>query len=219
MKKALHLRGMLAPGDKNYNPHRAVDDILAEEGMQTGDEPEGGDGAMYAGDTGDHGEEEKEDMHNHFVDAVKQHIEVEKKSITSKLKGFKAGAAEVMKHGLRGVSENQENESKVEFDKGESRYYPYMTMPIPEDYDFSKYEPLGGGRFAEYKDGDSPYTITDKLREQSDELARSRRVHVLNGMKHIWRNYKERAFGSDELKPISGGTSQNWGGMYHSNGN
>ena len=51
------------------------------------------------------------------------------------------------------------------------------------------------------------------LKEQSDELARSRRFHVLNGMKHIWKNYKEKAFGADELHPVSGTTSQNWGGM------
>ena len=97
--------------------------------------------------------------------------------------------------------------------RADPKYYPYMTLPISADYDFSKYEPLGGGRFAEYKDGDSPYAITDKLKEQSDELARSRRVHVLNAMKHVWKNYKEKAFGSDELHPISGSTTQNWGGM------
>jgi IS1 family transposase len=214
---------MLAPGDKNYNPHRAVDDILAEEGM-TGEE---GDGAMYAGDTGDHhehhredelGEEkkveldEKEDMHNHFAEAVRKHIEEEKKSLGEELHNLKVGAAEVVKHGLRGANEVIEAEVKKDFDK-EPSYYPYMTMPVSENYDFTKYEPLGGGRFAEYKDGDSPYTITDTLKEQSDELARSRRTHVLNGMKHIWKNYKEKAFGSDELHPISGTTSQNWGGM------
>lgn len=214
---------MLAPGDKNYNPHRAVDDILAEEGLG-GDTGDGGDGAMYAGDTGDHKQHEeeemeksvelieKEDMHNHFAEAVKQHIESEKKSLGEKLHDLKVGASEVMKHGLRGAGETKEK-TKVEYDKGESSYYPYMTMPVSEDYDFTKYEPLGGGRFAEYKDGDSPYTITDKLREQSDELARSRRFHVLNGMKHIWKNYKEKAFGADELHPVSGTTSQNWGGM------
>lgn len=223
VKKALHLRGMLAPGDKNYNPHHAVDDILAEEGFE-GDAEEGGDGAMYAGDTGDHQQREeeevqekvelseKEDMHNHFAEAVKQHLETEKKSLGEKLHDLKVGASEIVKHGLRG-GDNKEKEVKTEFDKEESTHYPYMTVPVSEDYDFTKYEPLGGGRFAEYKDGDSPYAITDKLREQSDELARSRRVHVLNGMKHIWKNYKEKAFGADELHPVSGTTSQNWGGM------
>eukprot|EP00804_Cyclotella_cryptica_P017587 CCRYP_006741-RB/>CCRYP_006741-RB protein AED:0.04 eAED:0.04 QI:773/0.8/0.83/1/0.8/0.83/6/101/777 len=233
VKEALHLKGMQAPGDANYNPHHAVDDVAQlevplNEAVEVGE----GDGAMYAGDIGDHvlHEEEKkeipkmeliekEDMHNHFAEAVKNEaVESEKKkSLREKLHDLKAEAAEVVKHGLRGAIGNIQNkvttDSKVDFVKGESSYYPYMTLPVPENYDFKKYEPLGGGRFAEYKDGDSPYAITDKLKEQSDELARSRRVHVLNAMKHVWKNYKEKAFGSDELHPISGRVTQNWGGM------
>ncbi|KAL7485158.1 hypothetical protein ACHAW6_010766 [Cyclotella cf. meneghiniana] len=232
VKEALHLRGMQAPGDVNYNPHHAVDDVGQleapfNEAVEVGE----GDGAMYAGDIGDHvhhnekeKEEtklelsEKEDMHNHFAEAVKNEAVVseQKKSLREKFHDLKAEAAEVVKHGLRGAIGNIQNEvtdGKVDFIKGELSYYPYMTLPVSEDYDFTKYEPLGGGRFAEYKDGDSPYDITDKLKEQSDELARSRRVHVLNAMKHVWKNYKEKAFGSDELHPISGRVTQNWGGM------
>jgi mannosyl-oligosaccharide alpha-1,2-mannosidase len=32
-------------------------------------------------------------------------------------------------------------------------------------------------------------------------------------MRHVWKNYKERAFGNDEIKPMSGGTTNKWGGM------
>ncbi|KAL7530357.1 hypothetical protein ACHAXR_009943 [Thalassiosira sp. AJA248-18] len=88
-----------------------------------------------------------------------------------------------------------------------------MTSPISEDYDFSRYEPLGGSRFTEYKTGGSPYDITSKLIEQSDELARSRRHHVLGAMKHVWKSYKQYAFGKDELHPISKKATSNWGGM------
>ena len=94
------------------------------------------------------------------------------------MKDIKASAPGVMKHGLCGASENQENESNLEFDKGESRYNTTRTLPC--------HESLGGGTFAEYK------------------------RRALNGMKHMWMNYKERSFGSDELKPISRGMSQNW---------
>ena len=236
VKKALHLRGMLAPGDVNYNPHRAVDDILAEEGIGGGGGGDESNGEMYAGDVGDHGENEliklesdgsnnEEEMKN-FDNMIKNHFdekkrksigerfEEEKKKMSEKIHDIKESAVEAM-HGLRGGAKtSEENYPKsIEVEKAQSGYYPYMTLPVSENYDFSNYEPLGGGRFIEYKDGDSPYKITDKLREQSDELARSRRVHVLNGMKHIWKNYKEKAFGSDELRPISGSTNQNWGGM------
>ena len=90
---------------------------------------------------------------------------------------------------------------------------PYAAEPVPLDYNFSAFEPLGGGRFAEYKDGDSPLVITESLLSQSDNVARSRRVHVLNAMKHVWNNYKEHAFGKDELHPVSGKGTDNWGGM------
>jgi hypothetical protein len=96
---------------------------------------------------------------------------------------------------------------------GDLQYYPYMTAAVPTNYDFQRYEPLGGNRFVEYKNGNSPYQITDKLIAQSDELARSRRYHVVAAMKHIWKNYKELAFGKDELHPISGSATSNWGGM------
>ena len=96
---------------------------------------------------------------------------------------------------------------------GSKGYYPYMTQPISPTYDFSQYEPLGGHRFVEYTKGDTPHEITPNLRQQSDELARSRRVHVLNAMKHVWKNYREYAFGRDEFHPISKKATSNWGGM------
>ena len=88
-----------------------------------------------------------------------------------------------------------------------------MTLPISTTYNFQQYEPLGGNRFVEYKNGDSPYQITKTLISQSDELARSRRYHVKEAMKHIWTNYKAYAFGMDELHPISKRGTSNWGGM------
>jgi hypothetical protein len=45
--------------------------------------------------------------------------------------------------------------------------------------------------------------ITDEIKLESDKLARIRREHVREGMEHAWNGYKEYAWGSDELKPIS----------------
>lgn len=258
-KLAAHLRGALAPGDKNYNPHHSIDDVVDELGV--GD---GGDGAMYAGaggggddDAGEsplhvtiksddgeggdvdvtHGEGE-DSMHNHFVDAMKnelEHVKKGKKKIVDSmhnefdhlkdnLDNFKVKARDVAKKGvskLRGkgggggqTSYNSDNNEFASSAKNENKeYYPYMTTLVPANYDFSRYEPLGGNRFLEYKDGLSPYAITDNLKEQSDELARSRRVHVLGAMKHCWSNYQKYAFGKDELHPISKRSTSNWGGM------
>eukprot|EP00978_Attheya_sp_CCMP212_P024916 scaffold79109_cov47-Attheya_sp.AAC.1 len=91
--------------------------------------------------------------------------------------------------------------------------FPYFGTPVSETHDFSTYKPLGADRFAEWKDGSTPYAITDEIRKQSDDLARTRRVHVKNAMKHAWKGYKDHAFGQDEVLPISGKGHNNWGGM------
>ena len=36
---------------------------------------------------------------------------------------------------------------------------------------------------------------------------------VKAAMQHCWRNYKLKAWGADEIKPVSGSRSENWGGM------
>lgn len=90
---------------------------------------------------------------------------------------------------------------------------PVVADSVPVDYNFSTFEPLGGGRFTEYKDGESPFVVTEAMKSESDKVALSRRLHVVNAMKHIWGNYKERAFGKDELLPISGKGIDNWGSL------
>mmetsp|Transcript_24169 Transcript_24169/g.52223 ORF Transcript_24169/g.52223 Transcript_24169/m.52223 type:complete len:770 (-) Transcript_24169:483-2792(-) len=220
-KLAAHLRGGLAPGDVNYNPHHAVDDVVEADGVGGGG---GGDGAMYAGDNGDHNvdnvqhnEGQGDSMHNHFVDALKREMKRdmdklakgEKKIIDGFHKAEDKAKDAAMR--LRGVGGSRGTGSAA---TSSLPMYPYMTSPISANYDFSHYEPLGGSRFTEYKEGDSPYDLTStSILHQSDELARSRRYHVLGAMKHVWKNYKEFAFGRDELHPISKSATSNWGGM------
>uniref|UniRef100_A0A7S4N8K7 alpha-1,2-Mannosidase n=1 Tax=Odontella aurita TaxID=265563 RepID=A0A7S4N8K7_9STRA len=94
--------------------------------------------------------------------------------------------------------------------------YPakYMSPPVPSSgHDFSSYRPLGGDRFVEWKDGETPYAITPALLKQSDDLARSRRDYVKKAMEHAWSGYKKHAFGQDEVLPQSGKSHSNWGGM------
>lgn len=198
-KLALHLRGALVPGDPNYNPHHHIDDALdVDDPLNSNQEIVGGEEKQ---------ENLMENMHNQFAQAIeheKHAIDSVVKDGVNKLKETAAGVAK--KVALRGA---------IVKDKltGNLPNYPYMKNLVPETYDFTKYEPLGGDRFIEYVEGDSPYAITDSLREQSDNLARSRRVHVVNAMKHVWKNYKQYAFGMDELHPISKKGSANWGGM------
>jgi hypothetical protein len=63
------------------------------------------------------------------------------------LHDLKDEAAEVLKHGFRviGIMQNEVTDTKVDFEKGESSYYPYITLPILENFDFTTYESLGGG--------------------------------------------------------------------------
>jgi len=79
--------------------------------------------------------------------------------------------------------------------------------------DTQSYRPPGGKRFKEWMDGSLPYNITQETRGISDERARERREHVKNAMKHAWHGYKTNAFGADEVRPVTGGPKNHWGGL------
>lgn len=100
-----------------------------------------------------------------------------------------------------------ENKNQTFLQVGE---FPYFGTSI---LDVEEYVPLGGGRFAEWKDGDTPYEINDDVKEKSDELARERRTHIKNAMRHAWNGYREHAFGKDEVQPISGESNTRWEGL------
>jgi len=87
--------------------------------------------------------------------------------------------------------------------------FPYMGTSMLN----STFAPLGGLRFLEYKDGDIPYEITKELMIQSDKLARERRDHIKNSMKHAWKGYRDNSFGMDEVEPISGGGNNRLTGL------
>mmetsp|Transcript_13337 Transcript_13337/g.28962 ORF Transcript_13337/g.28962 Transcript_13337/m.28962 type:complete len:725 (+) Transcript_13337:382-2556(+) len=91
--------------------------------------------------------------------------------------------------------------------------FPYLGPVVESSHNFQSWVPPGGKRFEEYKDGKSPYRITDDLRRQSDDVARSRRLHIKNAMKHAWKGYTQYAFGQDEVHPQSANGHNNWGGM------
>ncbi len=73
--------------------------------------------------------------------------------------------------------------------------------------------PKGGMRFKEWKDGETPFAITKKLRDKSDQIAYQRRERIKNAMIHAWEGYKDHAFGHDEVKPVTGGSTSHWGGL------
>ena len=91
--------------------------------------------------------------------------------------------------------------------------FPYLGPVVESNHNFMSWTAPGGKRFGEYKDGASPYRITDELRAKSDEVARSRREHIKNAMKHAWKGYETYAFGQDEVHPQSATGQNNWGGM------
>lgn len=55
--------------------------------------------------------------------------------------------------------------------------------------------------------------VTDEMIAESDATARTRRESIKAGMVHAWQGYKKYAWGRDEVKPLSRGGSDNWGGM------
>jgi hypothetical protein len=83
----------------------------------------------------------------------------------------------------------------------------FRRVPIPH------FQPLGGYRYTQYKEGTftSPETYDTQAREESDRVARKRRVHVRNAMRHAWNGYRTYAWGYDELRPQSKKGNNNWG--------
>lgn len=78
----------------------------------------------------------------------------------------------------------------------------------------NKFVPLGGNRYAEYRDGTyQPPVWTDMERAEFGEIAFARSVIVKKAMEHAWSGYKKYAWGKDELLPLSNIGQDNWGGM------
>jgi hypothetical protein len=74
--------------------------------------------------------------------------------------------------------------------------------------------PLGGNRYAEYKDGTYvPPILKASERRELNEISRARSQLVKKSMQHAWSGYKKYAYGKDELLPISQDGQDNWGGM------
>ena len=67
-----------------------------------------------------------------------------------------------------------------------------------------------GGSFAVGYDAWEP---TPEKLAASDATAAGRAAKVRDAMRHAWKGYKDRAWGRDELKPVSGRGHDNWGGM------
>ena len=68
-------------------------------------------------------------------------------------------------------------------------------------------------KYSQYASGTHSPVITEKMKHESDTLARSRRLHIKNAMRHAWEGYRTEAWGFDELLPLSAGSKDNWGGM------
>lgn len=141
---------------------------------------------------------------------------------------------EVQKQLLRGAVNNKKQvtladpvEPTLEIPKNEFTEEEHEPMApkvadstisvFPFDYfgdstiDSENYIPKGKDRFAEWKDGDTPYSFSLDTKIKSDALARERREAIKAGMKHAWGGYKKYAFGSDEISPVSGKPHEAWG--------
>ena len=74
--------------------------------------------------------------------------------------------------------------------------------------------PLGGNRYAEYKDGTYiPRLLKTSERRELNEIAHARSILVKKAMQHAWNGYTKFAYGKDELLPLSQEGQDNWGGM------
>jgi hypothetical protein len=74
---------------------------------------------------------------------------------------------------------------------------------------------LAGRRFAVGKGVASGRAggVSADAKAESDAFGQRSALKVVGAMRHAWRGYQQHAWGHDELKPISGRASDNWGGI------
>lgn len=99
------------------------------------------------------------------------------------------------------------SEGAFDYTDGGNRWVR-KTMQLPKNYvTGSTQDPrsLAAGTFSD------EYTQVEQ--EKSDELGRQRAAVIKQGMRHVWSNYKQHAWGADELKPLSKQRNNNWSGM------
>jgi hypothetical protein len=84
-------------------------------------------------------------------------------------------------------------------------YFGTLTLEFPSERSEDR-------RYLEWKDGTTPFEISDEVMRESDVLARARRPKIKAAMEHAWGGYRTYAFGENEVHPISGNT-QKIGGM------
>ena len=86
---------------------------------------------------------------------------------------------------------------------------PYYSLAFVKDW-----TPEGGGRYAEYAAGISPYTYNKThILNESDNIARLRRPYIQQAMQHAWDGYRQYAFGYDEVRPVTKKGTNHWGGI------
>ena len=66
---------------------------------------------------------------------------------------------------------------------------------------------------SEMIEGTYQYTIPPHLRKEWESLFDSRAAMVKKSMQFVWDNYRNHAWGFDELRPVSGSGRNNWGGI------
>lgn len=66
---------------------------------------------------------------------------------------------------------------------------------------------------SEMIEGTYHYTIPPHLRQEWESLFDSRAAMVKKSMQFVWENYRNHAWGFDELRPVSGSGRNNWGGI------
>lgn len=116
--------------------------------------------------------------------------------------------------GERGNIRGKENtDNKKPFSYNETSHLEAFPYLFDSNLDIEKYEVKGPNRFGEWRTGNSPYKINQDVKYASDEAAKIRKEHVKNAMKHVWKGYRTRAFGYDELLPVSGGKNTRWMGV------
>jgi mannosyl-oligosaccharide alpha-1,2-mannosidase len=120
-----------------------------------------------------------------------------------KSSGDDAVPEDIARHGVPGSP----SPGAFDFTSGGNQWVPRtMRMPLESaSGGVTDAAALAAGTFSD--------EVTQAELEASDKTGRERAQAVKAAMQHAWRNYKDHAWGMDELKPRSGTGDNNWSGL------
>lgn len=89
---------------------------------------------------------------------------------------------------------------------------PWVNIKPPESSN-GEHTPIHKVRYYEYRTGEMLPLTSESASHLDEKTVKVRREAIRNAMSHAWKGYKDFAWGTDELMPLTRGGRDSWGGL------